>query len=648
MVSKVFRRLIEDMKKLNLILLSFALLLAAFGGLVGVDAAISPVEIAGAEFGIDEVLASDDLAYGIKHTLAKSYTKTSVSGYDADGLGTGTDTVQAGVSYAQQVNVLEVPTTTEIKITNWANFNGNRWTLTTVKGLIGDYEGKHPGWKVIAAINGDFFDIGGKGNLPYQTGGAVASDGENFKTTAGDTVAFTNDGTINSLVGNQPVERTANMVLAVYDATGAIVSEFSIDTVNAAPGANQTALYYANYDSTHTLIPVEVSVPTEASGYFVDSASRTLPNSPTDFYGKGEITSLESKTIASGQFAIVTNNAEVKAALAVGVTIRAQYEFLGAYANINNIAGCGQTIMSNGVVAEAGLTDRAPRTVVGRKADGTIVMMVVDGRQASKGMYGCDRTELAAIMTSFGAVDAYNLDGGGSSTMVIRQSGSFVVQNSPSDGRERTDANCLLIVAKDPELTISVSEFGETDLDFSVNLANSNGHDIVELFMEMNGETKPVVNNSVNFANLSHNTEYLYHFYYENSLGEMKMIIQDGKAKSLKLTPEYLGLEIYETPDSFRIKLLYTDLDKAGTYAGANLGINGRTTFFKNGEITLKKSIIGYEITQLSLSFSYDLNDGNRQITNLVSPNYTYFIDLTVYFNNILVVQKSAVQNIYK
>lgn len=59
-----------------------------------------------------------------------------------------------------------------------------------------------------------------------------------------------------------------------------------------------------------------------------------------------------------------------------------------------------------------------PRTAAGRTAEGDLILMVVDGRQpASRGV---DLEELAYLMAQVGAVDAMNLDGGGSSTLVVR------------------------------------------------------------------------------------------------------------------------------------------------------------------------------------------------------------------------------------
>jgi hypothetical protein len=63
---------------------------------------------------------------------------------------------------------------------------------------------------------------------------------------------------------------------------------------------------------------------------------------------------------------------------------------------------------------------RNPRTAVGVAADGTILMMVADGRAPGYSV-GLSIPETALVMKHFGAVSAMNLDGGGSSMMVADQ-----------------------------------------------------------------------------------------------------------------------------------------------------------------------------------------------------------------------------------
>ncbi|MFI1393540.1 phosphodiester glycosidase family protein [Streptomyces sp. NPDC020681] len=92
----------------------------------------------------------------------------------------------------------------------------------------------------------------------------------------------------------------------------------------------------------------------------------------------------------------------------------------------------------------------APRTAVGFSRDGRAMQVItVDGRQADSG--GVTLTELGVMMKQAGAHSALNLDGGGSSTLVAREPGSdaLQVENSPSDGSERTVPNGLALTAPD-------------------------------------------------------------------------------------------------------------------------------------------------------------------------------------------------------
>lgn len=59
-----------------------------------------------------------------------------------------------------------------------------------------------------------------------------------------------------------------------------------------------------------------------------------------------------------------------------------------------------------------------PRTVAGVKADGTLLLVTIDGREVGVSA-GATLAEAARFMLSLGAVDAVNLDGGGSTTMIV-------------------------------------------------------------------------------------------------------------------------------------------------------------------------------------------------------------------------------------
>ena len=111
--------------------------------------------------------------------------------------------------------------------------------------------------------------------------------------------------------------------------------------------------------------------------------------------------------------------------------------------------GSGKFLVWDGALA-SGATDgtRASRTAIGIKEDGSVVMMVLDGRQEPFSCGGSLR-EIAQIMLEAGCVRAVNLDGGGSTTYMSKPEGSdqIKVVNRPSDGYARSVAGSLVAIS---------------------------------------------------------------------------------------------------------------------------------------------------------------------------------------------------------
>ena len=109
----------------------------------------------------------------------------------------------------------------------------------------------------------------------------------------------------------------------------------------------------------------------------------------------------------------------------------------------------GPGLVDNGeiTVGASDEVDRAmasnPRTAVGVLADGTWVFVVSDGRTTES--EGLTLYELAAYMRSLGCVTAYNLDGGGSSTMVFNGAVVNVPSSGRNGGRERAVTDIVYI-----------------------------------------------------------------------------------------------------------------------------------------------------------------------------------------------------------
>src|SRR5690554_2734876 len=108
-------------------------------------------EISTGRYSVEERIMDNILPYDIKH-----FKDLSTSSFDSN------KTIRN-----QQVNVLTIPSNLDIKVTPWAYIQKSRWNLAPVTKIITDYEANNPGYKVIAAVNGDFFDINAKNNFPY-------------------------------------------------------------------------------------------------------------------------------------------------------------------------------------------------------------------------------------------------------------------------------------------------------------------------------------------------------------------------------------------------------------------------------------------------------------------------------------------------
>lgn len=109
-------------------------------------------------------------------------------------------------------------------------------------------------------------------------------------------------------------------------------------------------------------------------------------------------------------------------------------------------------LMTNGNVLPQTSTALEPRTAIGVTDNNVVYILVADGRNFwySNGMR---YAEMGAVMKALGAKDAINLDGGGSSTFIIRSKAGFeedrfAIRNWPYDngGVERAVANGLLVV----------------------------------------------------------------------------------------------------------------------------------------------------------------------------------------------------------
>ena len=86
-------------------------------------------------------------------------------------------------------------------------------------------------------------------------------------------------------------------------------------------------------------------------------------------------------------------------------------------------------------------TTNQPRTAVGVTADSKMILFVCEGRNMTEGIAGLTTEDVANVLLDLGCVEAINLDGGGSSCMLVNGKETIKV----SDGKQRAVASTVML-----------------------------------------------------------------------------------------------------------------------------------------------------------------------------------------------------------
>jgi len=141
-----------------------------------------------------------------------------------------------------------------------------------------------------------------------------------------------------------------------------------------------------------------------------------------------------------------------------GDVLDLSYDTVPAAAQIAAAVGGGPMLLRDGAAVDdpaspnyAERTRRIPAAAAALLADGTLALVVVDGRRPSESV-GVSRAELTALLRALGATDAMLFDSGGSATLVARVLGDAAasVVNDPSDGTERPVADGVFAYSDAP------------------------------------------------------------------------------------------------------------------------------------------------------------------------------------------------------
>ena len=359
------------------------------------------------------------------------------AGADEEHIATGVDLVSGPVPAGdpedggdQYANLLTVDLTEDTAVQHVDG--GSLTSPATVPEMAAAAEAPE-GSTVVAAVNGGFFDIGAT-QAPI---GAGMRDGH--------TLASPDEGFTNALVIDD--DGTGSVRDVAFEGTVSLPSgDLGLDALNTSTvPADGLGLYtsdWGEHPREHVVHEPE-SEPEVAPEEAVEGPEEQAPASEpvaeavvsdgtvdrvTDTPGSGPIGADEQVLVARG------SSAETIAALSEGDRVGIEHTLTADGTEPRTVLGGRHVLVRDGDPVPVDDDSRAPRTAVGFSEDGTDLHVVTtDGRNPATA--GSTLTEVAELLAGAGADQALELDGGGSSTLPVREPGGVrpELRNRPGD-----------------------------------------------------------------------------------------------------------------------------------------------------------------------------------------------------------------------
>lgn len=380
------------------------------------------------------------------------------------------------------------------------------------------------GHRVVGAVNGDFYSGTG---IPVN---AQIANGQMVRTPISRAVIGISENNI-------PLIQMPSYSGKIISNTG----EHPVNDINAARGTDQLILYNSFIGpTTGTNEYGNEMVCTPVSGWYVND---------TVWFKAGDVHVGSGNTgFGSDQFVLSGHGSAasfVAGNIVPGDTCALVLSMAGAPEKLTSMIGGYFQIIYDGVSyinsgSSDGNTnfasDRHPRTAAGYSEDRSkLYLVTVDGRQA--GSIGMSLPELADFMLNYDIFEAINLDGGGSTTMVINGK----VVNLPSDvSGERSVANALLVISSAPEGSLNTIRI-QPD----------------ELKMKFASTRNLVLNAYDEFSSLMEVDTSLVNWELTNDIGQIDPghnFIANGSETSGYIKATYMGMQ-----DSIHVSILPVD-----------------------------------------------------------------------------------------
>lgn len=591
-----------------------------------------------------------------------------------------------------------------VKVVSWGGYNeshsiSNALPRMTLSDLAKDYEKNHPGWKVIGGINADQYCWGYgsdplKGydlleNRPYYT---MKADGENWfshhfmGSNCNNLVGFLNDGSKQLVYDTAATAVDPVFKLNVYDANNNFIKDFIINDLNPSNKVSGEYIYvYALTDTGNSNTSLSrdkesksVSISSTNDLYIINNADKIWLSNSVDyayfkkasnsntvarnsFFGKGMIDSVSKETTLSAtQFAIETTNNELLEILKNNQCyVVAQYEIGGEYLNCESAIGFHTVQRLNGKdqnVDNSYNTRGYPRSVVGVTSDGRVALITGNGTSKS-GFYA---QEINAICKKYDITTAFQMDGGGSVTMVLRNdNGSFDVINNPSDGSERSIYNGLFFVVRDIDSEVETIDITQDKISLNVNISDYGiFKNITNTYMQLKGKSdtgkeieviEEVKDGKVEFNQLESNVNYTYKILFKtNDSDDYQSTFSTGNVKTAKKQLQLKFVEMDFIDNNLKVKIIIDDPDKSLMQSIKISFTDSDFSKFVNPNIEYTFENFNIDpLSNITISYSYILFD-DQSSNKVVCDNIEIVCTPIVYLESMLLNTNNYFNSCFK
>lgn len=403
--------------------------------------------------------------------------------YSVTGLAEGVRLVKNTITLNNGNVSVIYATETDLSLANITAGNaGNRtwdyvWQTAVPYAQLQAWEEDNAGGSVVACVNADFFGS--------YTVNAFVKDGVILKAGHNDNGSYDyNDSAAD-------VPASAPMLFGVKGDTAQIAPIVSYEGDAADAEVKQRLVQarftytgkFSHHYSEHA-VSVGGTVGTDSLAFFASgtasapAGSIVLELAPGDasaltILSKTETASAERFTAGEGRGYLImhpeyTGNKSALRQAEEGDALQLSVASPdGLWDGYETVVGCRQALVVDGEVAETVALENSngaqsagiPRTAVGIKEDGTVVIFSVEGlryggkSQSESDTYGLTLPELAEFIRFYGCADAANFDGGGSTQLLVRENGELKVAVRSSDtgssepASSRAVMNTLLVTA---------------------------------------------------------------------------------------------------------------------------------------------------------------------------------------------------------